>query len=176
MKLFVLVVILLLVNNLSVLCAGKEVPKYSRFRNEISNQDTTRFEVTKKKKKSPKGAVLRSLAFPGWGQWYNEQKIKSLLVFSTESFLIGLSFYYNNKATNSDSGSVSKEFYTDKRNLMYWLIGGFTLLSMLDAYIDAHLYDFDTGPDLALRIGAISEAGGTRKKYPVLGLSFTMKF
>jgi hypothetical protein len=34
-------------------------------------------------------------------------------------------------------------------------VAGVMLLSMLDAYIDAHLYDFDAGPELSLRIGPV---------------------
>lgn len=111
---------------------------------------------TKLKMKSPKGAMIRSLVFPGLGQFYNEQYIKAVIVLAGQSTLVGFSFYYNRKAREGTT-SFEKEFYKDRRNLMYWWMGAATLLSMLDAYIDAHLYDFDTGPDLALRIGALSE-------------------
>ena len=114
---------------------------------------------TKLKTKSPKSAMIRSLVFPGLGQFYNEQYIKAAIVLAGQGTLIGFSFYYNNKASNSTT-PLEKEFYQDRRNLMYWWIGAATLLSMLDAYIDAHLYDFDTGPDLAIRIGALNDSFG----------------
>ena len=117
--------------------------------------------------KSPRGAFVRSLAFPGWGQWYNEQKIKAVLAFSVESFLIGLALYYNKRA----GGSMEEEFYTDRRNGAYWWLLGAALISGVDAYIDAYLYDFDTGPDLELRVGALP---GSRYSVDraMFGLSF----
>ncbi len=128
-----------------------------------------------KKKKSPKGAIIRSSILPGLGQWYNEQKIKAILFFSAESYLIGLSIYYNNKAVNSVS-EEEKAFYKDKRNEKYWWIGGLTLLSMLDAYIDAHLYDFDTGPDLAIRFGTLHNTNTELSNSKYLGFSLRADF
>ena len=69
-------------------------------------------------KKSPKGAFIRSVAFPGWGQWYNGQKIKAFLAFSVEGFLIGLSIYYNRKAQQSEEGSQLEELWTDRRKAL----------------------------------------------------------
>ncbi len=127
-------------------------------------------------KKSPTGALLRSMVFPGWGQWYNGQKIKAAVVFTAESFLIGSAIYLNKKVTDSEVGSLERDFYRDRRNLTHWLIGGFTLLSMLDAYVDAYLYDFDTGPDLALRVGALSTPTPMEMPMMILGLSLRAKF
>ncbi len=101
--------------------------------------------------------MIRSLVFPGLGQFYNEQYIKAAIVLAGQGTRIGFSFYYKNRASKIP---LEEEFYKDRRNLMYWWIGAATLLSMLDAYIDAHLYDFDTGPDLAIRIGALNDSFG----------------
>ncbi len=122
-----------------------------------SVEDSTK--NTKLETKSPKGAMIRSLVFPGLGQFYNEQYIKAAIVLAGQGTLIGFSFYYNNRARESTT-PLEKDFYKDRRNLMYWWIGAATLFSMLDAYIDAHLYDFDTGPDLAIRIGALNDSFG----------------
>jgi hypothetical protein len=119
--------------------------------------------------------MLRSLVFPGWGQWYNQQKIKSLLVFSGEGTLIGLAIYYNQKANESTAAS-DQVFYQDRRNLMFWFIGGFTLLSMLDAYIDAYLYDFDTGPNLNLRAGFWENRTGEKTIGSQMGISLRLIF
>lgn len=129
---------------------------------------------TKIKTKSPRSAMIRSLVFPGLGQIYNEQYIKAGIVLAGQSVLIGLRFYYNNKA-NESIDPMDREFYKDRRNLTYWLMGATVLLSMLDAYIDAHLYDFDTGPELALRTGVLrSESVVSRG--PNLGFSLRVKF
>lgn len=126
-------------------------------------------------KKSPRGAMLRALVFPGWGQWYNEQYIKAGIVFVAQSTIIAFSFYYNDKANDFPAGSVERNFYEDRRNLTYWLIAGVTLLSVLDAYIDAYLYDFDTGPDLALRFGTLRDWNG-RLDAPTFGMSLRATF
>jgi len=122
-----------------------------------SVEDSTK--NAKLERKSPKGAMIRSMVFPGLGQFYNEQYIKAAVVLAGQGTLVGFIIYYNNLAKKSAT-SAEMEFYQDRRNLMYWWIGAATLLSMLDAYIDAHLYDFDTGPDLAIRIGALNDSFG----------------
>ncbi|MFQ6116486.1 MAG: DUF5683 domain-containing protein [bacterium] len=132
-------------------------------------------QVTKLRKKSPTGALIRSMIFPGWGQWYNDQKIKAAIAFSAESFLVGLALHFNTKASENEPGSSERNFYIDRRNLTFWLLGGVALLSMIDAYVDAYLYDFDTGPNLALRVGALSSS--TSVEMPMmLGVSLRAKF
>ncbi|RMD94601.1 MAG: hypothetical protein D6813_01935 [Calditrichaeota bacterium] len=123
--------------------------------------------------KSPTGALLRSLVIPGWGQWYTGHKIKAGLALVAEGTTVAIALYLNRKAHDSPPGSTQREYYIDRRNLTFWILGGITLLSMLDAYIDAYLYDFDTGPDLAMRIGVLREK--TRSD-PRLGISFRAKF
>lgn len=136
-------------------------------------EDST--QMTKLRKKSPTGALLRSLVFPGLGQWYNEQKIKAAIAFSAESFLVGLAVYFNNKAKQSEPGSTERNFYKDRRNLTFWVLGGVTLFSMIDAYVDAYLYDFDTGPELALRLGTLPTSTSMERPFG-LGLSLRAKF
>lgn len=163
----------LLLNYFLCINAQGAAPKFKKKSLVKTLADST--QNTKLRTKSPTGALLRSMVFPGWGQWYNEKKYKTAFVFSAESFLIGLVVYLNKKVTDSKVGSSERDFYTDRRNLTYWLIGGVTLLSMLDAYVDAYLYDFDTGPDLALRIGTFSNP--TSIEMPMmLGFSLRAKF
>jgi len=147
---------------------SREILKKAQSQSFNVQEDTT-MEVHKKK--SPTGAMFRSLAIPGWGQFYNEQYVKSALVFAGETTLIALSFYYNSQAGSRESGSVDEAYYKDRRNLMYWLLGAVVLLSMLDAYIDAHLYDFDAGPDLSMRIGTLDIPTGQQ-----IGLSIRAGF
>ncbi len=100
-------------------------------------------------KKSPRGAILRSLAVPGWGQYYNRQYFKAALAFGAEAGLVATAIYWNNKA-NAASDRESKLFYQNNRNTANWFLLGTILLSMLDAYVDASLADFDESPDLSL--------------------------
>ena len=100
-----------------------------------------------KPKKNPNGAVLRSLLVPGWGQYYNGQKWKAALVCAAEVGEIGTAIYWHreSKRVNDDR---YKLIYEDYRNAAYWFLAGTILLSMLDAYVDAQLYDFDESPNL----------------------------
>lgn len=101
-------------------------------------------------KKSPTGAVLRSTVFPGWGQWYNGKWFKALMIFSAETGLLINSIYLNKKYHESKT-EREREFYRDNRNLSNWWLAGVFIFSLLDAYVDAHLYNFDEGPDLSFK-------------------------
>jgi hypothetical protein len=99
------------------------------------------------KKRNPTGAAFRSLAIPGWGQYYNGQKIKAALAMAAELGEIGTAIYWNMRA--KEASSPEEEFlYKDYRNQAFWFLAGTIVLSMLDAYVDAHLSDFDEGPSL----------------------------
>ncbi len=100
--------------------------------------------------KSPTVAVIRSALLPGWGQWYNGQKWKALLVFGGEAALVGNAVYYNQQVAKSTTDD-DRRFYRDVRGRFLWWFLAVHLLNVLDAYVDAHLWDFDTGPDLSIR-------------------------
>lgn len=136
-----------------------------------ANKDSVK--KNSQKSKSPSAAMLKSLALPGWGQFYNEQIIKGLVVIAGQATLIGFNFYYNNQASQFPVGSAERDFYQDRRNSTYWLMAALTLLSMADAYIDAHLYDFDTGPDLEMRMGTLNQRAN---RAITLGISIRARF
>jgi hypothetical protein len=104
--------------------------------------------------KSPMGALLRSVAFPGWGQFYNRKYLKSAVVFGAETAFITMAVVdwtrmsqHRGNFQNPDYPDRYGEFdlfrfYEDRRNLFLWITGGIVFLSMFDAYVDAHLYDF----------------------------------
>jgi hypothetical protein len=98
--------------------------------------------------KSPQGAMLRSLIFPGWGQWYNHHRLKAVVVFGAEVGLLANSIYLNQKCQSSQT-TLEREFYINNRNLSNWWLLGVILFSMADAFVDAHLYRFDEGPELS---------------------------
>jgi len=107
-------------------------------------------KIAKPEAKSPIGAVVRSALIPGWGQWYNEQKLKAVFVLAGEVALAGNAVYYNQMAVKSTTFD-EREFYCDVRSRFIWWFAGIYLLNLLDAYVDAHLWDFDTGPDLSMK-------------------------
>lgn len=106
-------------------------------------------------RKSPTGALLRSVAFPGWGQFYNRKYFKSAIVFGAEATFITLAAiewsrmnehkknFQNPDYPNRYWEFEQFEFYEDRRNLFLWITAGIVFLSMFDAYVDAHLYNFD---------------------------------
>lgn len=98
---------------------------------------------------SPRGAMFRSAILPGWGQWYNNQKIKAGIAFCAETGLIANAVFLNQKVVAS-STEDERLFYESNRSLSVWLAVGVYFLVIFDAYVDAHLSDFDISTDLSL--------------------------
>jgi len=117
--------------------------------------------------------MLRTLAIPGWGQLYNEQYIKAGLVFSVRSVLIGLAVHYQIQV-NQSTVAEDRDFYKTRRNDAIVFYGIATLLSMIDAYIDAHLYDFDVGPELEIQLGILPKKD-RQSGLPGLGLGLSLQ-
>lgn len=128
-----------------VLATGFAPAAYGQETTKAAAADTVR---QARQSKSPNGAMVRSLLVPGWGQWYNDKKIKAGVVFIAESALIARIVIANDQLRKAKS-ETDRVRYLEQRNVTYWWLGGAILLSMLDAYVDAYLYDFDAGPDLA---------------------------
>jgi len=98
--------------------------------------------------RSPNGAMIRSLIIPGWGQWYNQKKLKAVVVFGTETGILINSIYLN-QMTQKSTTTAEREFYLNNRNLSNWWLVGVLLFSVADAFVDAQLSDFDESPELA---------------------------
>ena len=100
--------------------------------------------------KDPTAAMLRSAFVPGWGQFYNGKWLKGTVIAGVEIGLITnavvLHQYMKQAETQAD-----RDFYWDNRNLSLWWLGASILYSMADAYVDAHLSDFDGGPELSFQ-------------------------
>ncbi len=122
--------------------------------------------------KSPTGALLRSVAFPGWGQFYNRKYLKGIVVFGAETTFITLAAIewsrMNTHRRNFQNPDYPDrywefeqfQFYEDRRNLFLWITAGIVFLSMFDAYVDAHLYNFDREKVRDLSISLIPEDSG----------------
>ena len=105
------------------------------------------------RKKKPLKAAALSLFIPGGGQIYNEAYIKFGIVGALEGGLIGLTLYHHFKGEDyydkykatTDEKYFKKytDYYYKKQNDLWWL-GVTVFLSTLDAYIDAHLYNFES--------------------------------
>lgn len=109
------------------------------------------------KTKSPMGALFRSVLFPSWGQLYNKKYLKAGLVFGVETtFLVLMAMDWDRMNEHKklfdslplDHPDKSWEyeqykFYKDRKNLYLWSTLTTVFISMFDAYVDAHLYNFD---------------------------------
>ncbi len=149
---FLLTLLLLLLNCFSY----AEKPRSS---SGLVQADSSRAMVLKTK--SPTGALFRSVAFPGWGQLYNRKYLKAGLVFGVETTFLVLMVIdwdrmnehkklFDSLPENHQDKYWEYEqykFYKDRKNLYLWSILTTVFLSMFDAYVDAHLYNFDKEMD-----------------------------
>ncbi len=111
----------------------------------------------------PFTVMLRSAAVPGWGQVYNHKYLKAGLVVAGEGLLVFEALQElkrENQAVDRQSaiGNASDPAYieagldrdTHRNRKISWIWWGIAahLLSMADAYVDAHLatFDADFGP------------------------------
>lgn len=106
--------------------------------------------------KSPKRAALYSLFIPGGGQYYNEAPWKTLLWGGTEVGFIALATYHQkefNKCQDNRNSAIDQEVWAKwnkkagderrNRNNMFWWLGGTIIFSMMDAYVDAALFNYE---------------------------------
>lgn len=102
--------------------------------------------------KSPWGAVVRSAVIPGWGQIYNESYWKAPVVWGVMGWFVYNWIKNNNHYHDYQSlylqypdEAVYKSYrdqYRDFRDnfTIYMVLTYF--LNLVDAYVDAHLFDF----------------------------------
>lgn len=104
----------------------------------------------------PGRAMLYSALFPGGGQLCNRAWVKAGIVIGTQGWLIGSAIHndgqkdrYRRLASNAVQISdqayyrAMEKQYRDRHNNDIWWIGITAALSMIDAYVDAHLSDFE---------------------------------
>ncbi len=127
--------------------------------------------VGSSKTKSPRGAMLRSIFVPGWGQFYNGKWFKGIVIAGTEIGLVTNAIIQNQYAVNSTT-LLEREFYVNNRNLSFWWLAGAVLYSAVDAYVDAQLYHFDESPDLSVRFIPLDGASPNGEKVWTLSLKF----
>lgn len=140
-------------------------------------------------------ASLYSAVVPGAGQFYNKKYWKIPVIYVG----IGASLYaannnnneyiryrdaLNNRANNednidefdnySDSQLITiKDYYRKNRDLSYIIAAGIYLFNIVDAAVDAHLYNFNVTDDLSMQIApALSTIN--QEELPLLSL--TLKF
>lgn len=115
--------------------------------------------------KSPSGAILRSLVLPGWGQYYVESYWKAPMFVAGWGTLIF--FIYDNNSKFQDAKIEyenylgtdpneknflyrKREYFRDYRDLNVLFLAGVYIISSIDAYVGAHLFDFNVNDNLTL--------------------------
>ena len=127
----------------------------------VKNQNEKTTDTVFVMQKSPWGAVLRSAVLPGWGQIYNESYIKAPIVWGIFAAL-GAAWIWNNHKYNDAKNLYLQNIndprlapayiqlrnaYRDQRDLVSIYIGLAYFLNLVDAYVDAELFDFNVQPN-----------------------------
>jgi Family of unknown function (DUF5683) len=99
--------------------------------------------------KSPTGIMFRSLLIPGWGQATNHAWVKAVLVAGAETALAVSVIQDTHELSTLTASDPQYATIYDHRQRNAWWLGGVVFLSMVDAYVDAHLKGFDVqlGPE-----------------------------
>lgn len=131
----------------------------------IDTSTTHQFTMTK----SPTQAVLLSLAFPGLGQYYVESYWKVPVftlgagaciygIISNNSTFVQKSAEVDNAVAAGETSlkiaslKNEREFYRNNRDLSGLYLIAVYVISSVDAYTGAHLYDFDVSDKLSFRV------------------------
>lgn len=125
--------------------------------NRVISNKTAKNDSAFVMKKSPWGAVLRSAILPGWGQIYNKSYWKAPVIWTAAGLLVyGWKKFnneywkyknlYSNSLKQSKSGNNGyleyRNLYRSNRDLFAIYIGIAYFLNLIDAYVDAQLFDF----------------------------------
>lgn len=80
---------------------------------------------------------------------------------------------------NSSQLLEGRQFYRRNVELMYIITGAWYILTVLDAVVDAHFFDFDIGDNLTLNVMPYMDFYDVNAYQPVnkaMGMNFTLKF
>ncbi|MCB9232231.1 MAG: hypothetical protein H6581_11235 [Bacteroidia bacterium] len=143
----------------------------------------------------PDKAWKRSAILPGWGQFYNKTYWKPPIVYAGFGTLVYLWVFNNNNylSTRTDYlcsldpncagfSSIStqtlkneREFYRRNRDLSAIVGVIWYLLNVVDAYVEAHLKDFNVTDDISMRIKPALDYN-TRRGQMTVGATLSFGF
>lgn len=116
---------------------------------QINNSDSTDSYTGKSGTK----AIIYSALIPGGGQIYNDKYIKAGVAVGLEVLFLGSGIYYQvegDKAWDKYEQTGDTTYYNEysdyhlKSQSMLWWFFSVKFLSVLDAYVDAKLYNYDS--------------------------------
>ncbi len=109
--------------------------------------DTTGAAVDSLPPVSPMGALLRSLVIPGWGQTAVDRPARGAVYFAAESASLFMVFKSNSKLSAARKANPPNddlvEARTNQRENWIVLSAFIAFISGLDAWVSAHLWDFE---------------------------------
>ncbi len=119
-------------------------------------------------KKSPTVAALLSAVLPGAGQFYNQSYwkipiIDGFVVYFAYEYFRNNNLYKENRdiyittqTPENPDGDLNykslRNFYRDQRDNFVWYFLIVYTINIIDAYVDAHLFDFDVKEDKLLHL------------------------
>jgi hypothetical protein len=140
-------------------------PKDSTFT--VKEESTKKFKM----KKKPWVAVLLSAVLPGAGQFYNESYWKVPILLGLTGYFAYVWVKQNDKYKDyRDQYAASqvqyppdgdpnlkalREFYHNQRNDFTWYFLIVYFINLVDAYVDAHLFDFDVREERISSMGTV---------------------
>ncbi|MEX2605398.1 MAG: DUF5683 domain-containing protein [Gracilimonas sp.] len=154
----------------------------------------------------PKLVLRQSLMIPGWGQITNKQSWKVPIVYgllggltyysitlhkqyhdyraayynlhpeTPDDFKFGPTPDYIPESSNINLLKENRNFYRNRRDLVYVFIGLSYALNAIDAYVFAHLRPFDVSDDLSMIAKLQPGILATRLSDPIPSLSLSIKF
>lgn len=89
---------------------------------------------------------MRSVVFPGWGQWSNGKKQKAVVYAGIESYFGAKALIWRHRARESVSFATFSHA-RERRNYFYWITGLTIFVSMFDAYSDRYLLTLERTRD-----------------------------
>lgn len=198
---FRLFIIFLLIPLFFLATSGKEV--YGQHISSDTNINITEqpnINTVKVKHHSPKKAALYSALLPGLGQAYNKKYWKIPIIYAgvgTLIYFINLNhkeykkfreayiYVSNGDSVPTDNDYVNKyskdallqgkNYYRGNLELTYILSGVLYILNIIDATVDAHLFEYDIGDNLSMSIKPAYNHDLILNR-PITGIKLSFKF
>ena len=99
--------------------------------------------ISKGEYKSPQKAVILSALIPGGGQFYTSHYIKGSIIAFGEIFSLSKAYFlYRDSKNYQENSSKRDNLMRESFSYAFWFLG-IWFYSMLDAYVEAQLYNFD---------------------------------
>lgn len=167
-------------------------------KNVVSDLEKANGPVSKTMKLNPTRAGLYSAVLPGLGQFYNKKYWKIPIVWGAVGTGVGIAVwnqkqyrkyreYYIAKLNGTPNEFIDQYPYLDKvalgnfqdrakrqRDYAIAISGLIYILNIVDAVVDAHLYESRHDPDLSFAPALIQDEFGTAP--PKTGLSLSYRF